>query len=214
MQALTLEFRRQLAGAAFESTAQYDRAISNYFSTINTPDDSPFPGNLGLSFMKQGEDLRYGENPHQQAAFYVEANAPTASVAKAEQLNGKELSYNNLLDLDAAFSIVREFTEPAAVVIKHTNPCGCAIGDSQSIAFEKAYAGDPISAFGSIIGFNRTVDAPTAELLAEPGRFIEAIIALMTLGKMPLRFLRRSQSGKTMSVYSKWVTSTIVTQLH
>ncbi len=176
-QGLTLEYRRQLAGAAFESTAQYDRAIANYFGKINTQDDSPFPATLGLTFTKQGKDLRYGENPHQKAAFYVEANAPSSSVARAEQLNGKELSYNNLLDLDAAFSIAREFDEPAAVVIKHTNPCGCAVGDSQSIAFEKAYAGDPVSAFGSIIGFNRTVDAPTAEIMCEPGRFIEAIIA-------------------------------------
>src|SRR5690606_3945645 len=97
--------------------------------------------------------------------------------ASAEQLNGKELSYNNLLDADAAVAIVREFSEPAAVVIKHNNPCGCAIGETLKEAFDKAYAGDPVSAFGSIISFNRAVDAETAELMCEPNRFIEAIIA-------------------------------------
>jgi len=174
---LSLECRRELAGAAFESTARYDRAISDYFAKINSEDEGEFAPQLSLSFKKQGEDLRYGENPHQAAAFYVESPAPAASIAAAEQLNGKALSYNNLLDVDAAFAIAREFDEPAAAVIKHSNPCGCAIGDSLAMAFEKAYAGDPISAFGSIISFNRIVDVPTAELLAEPGRFVEAIIA-------------------------------------
>ena len=121
--------------------------------------------------------LRYGENPHQQAAWYVEPNFPAASLSAAKQLGGKELSYNNLLDLDAALNIAREFTDPAAVVIKHNNPCGCGIGESLVTAFERAYAGDPVSAFGSIIGFNRPVDAATAEKLAEPNRFVEAIIA-------------------------------------
>ena len=174
--ALTLEFRRELARSAFEMTARYDRAISDYFATITGSAGDYFPQTLSLTLTKRS-DLRYGENPHQSAAFYVETSPPAASVAGAEQIHGKELSYNNLLDLDAALAIAREFTEPAAVVIKHTNPCGCAISDSLSLAFEKAYAGDPVSAFGSILGFNRTVDAPTAELLAEPGRFIEAIIA-------------------------------------
>lgn len=172
---LTLEFRRQLAGAAFESTARYDRAISNYFSKINDSNDE-YPSQLSLSFEKSA-DLRYGENPHQTAAFYVEASPSAASIASAEQLNGKELSYNNLIDVDAAFAIAREFSEPAAVVIKHTNPCGCAIAETLEDAFLNAYAGDPVSAFGSILGFNRTVDTATAERLAEPGRFVEAIIA-------------------------------------
>ncbi len=172
---LTLELRRQLAGAAFESTARYDRAISNYFAKINN-DQNEYPESLGLVFKKQN-DLRYGENPHQSAAFYVEPNPPAASIAGAEQLHGKELSYNNLIDVEAAFAIAREFADPAAVVIKHTNPCGCAIGSDLSEAFVNAYAGDPVSAFGSIIGFNRELDTKTAELLAEPGRFVEAIIA-------------------------------------
>ncbi|MCA8997542.1 MAG: bifunctional phosphoribosylaminoimidazolecarboxamide formyltransferase/IMP cyclohydrolase, partial [Planctomycetaceae bacterium] len=171
---LSVEIRRELAGAAFESTARYDRAIADYFA--QSLNDASFPEQLHLGFQKQA-DLRYGENPHQKAAFYVETNAPPASIASAKQRHGKELSYNNLLDLDAAFSIVREFSEPAAVVIKHTNPCGCAIGESLAEAFSKAYEGDPVSAFGSILSFNRPVDAATAELLAEPGRFVEAIIA-------------------------------------
>lgn len=173
---LTPEFRRDLAHAAFEMTATYDRAISNYFTRLKAAETAIFPDNLHLRFHKQS-DLRYGENPHQSAAFYVEAAPPQASVAAAEQLHGKELSYNNLLDLDAALALVREFADPAAVVIKHTNPCGCAIGKTLAEAFEYAYAGDPVSAFGSILAFNRDVDVTTAEKLAEPGRFIEAIIA-------------------------------------
>lgn len=172
---LSLELRRRLAGAAFESTARYDRAIANYFAELNSAAEE-YPEQLTLTFQKQN-DLRYGENPHQSAAFYVEADPPAASIASAEQLHGKELSYNNLIDVEAAFAIAREFDEPAAVVIKHTNPCGCAISDNLSTAFANAYAGDPISAFGSILGFNRALDVATAELLAEPGRFVEAIIA-------------------------------------
>ncbi|MCA9026731.1 MAG: bifunctional phosphoribosylaminoimidazolecarboxamide formyltransferase/IMP cyclohydrolase [Planctomycetaceae bacterium] len=178
---LTLEDRRELAGAAFEMTARYDQAIANYFVGLKTIEDSEqtssaFPEQLTLSFERKSV-LRYGENPHQGAAFYVESSPGPATVAAAEQRHGKELSYNNLLDLDAALAIVREFSEPAAVVIKHNNPCGCAIGDTLDAAFVKAYEGDPISAFGSIISFNRSVDTATAEQLCEPGRFIEAIIA-------------------------------------
>jgi phosphoribosylaminoimidazolecarboxamide formyltransferase/IMP cyclohydrolase len=170
--------RRELAAAAFEMTARYDRAISNYMHGLLAEGDEAadgFPKTLGLSFDKRSS-LRYGENPHQRAAFYVEPTFADSSLAAAEQLNGKELSYNNLLDLDAALSIVREFDGPAAAVLKHNNPCGCAIGANLAEAFDKAYAGDPVSAFGSIIGFNREVDLATAELLCEPGRFVEAII--------------------------------------
>jgi phosphoribosylaminoimidazolecarboxamide formyltransferase / IMP cyclohydrolase len=175
---LTLEAKRLLALDAFRMTARYDRAISDYFDRITATDEAlrPFPAELGLSFVRQ-EVLRYGENPHQAAAFYAERNPPLASLAAAEKLHGKELSYNNLLDLDAAMAIVREFTDPAAVVIKHNNPCGCAIGMALDEAFDKAYEGDPISAFGSVLGFNRTVDVKTAERLCEPNRFIESIIA-------------------------------------
>ena len=175
-------FRRKLAAAAFEVTARYDRAIATYMATITSSepgessDDSTFPDQLSLNFERRSA-LRYGENPHQSAAFYVEPTAPSTTLAGAVQKNGKELSYNNLLDLDAALSIVREFQEPAAVVIKHNNPCGCAIAESLADAFDRAYAGDPVSAFGSIISFNRPVDLPTAERLCEPNRFVEAIIA-------------------------------------
>ena len=184
---LSAEFRRKLASAAFEMTAQYDRAISNFFDTFThedsleegpecSSDDELFPLELALEFTREAQ-LRYGENPHQKAAFYVEPSAAADSLAKAKQLHGKELSYNNLLDLDAALNIVREFEAPAASVIKHNNPCGCGIGKTLAEAFEKGYEGDPMSAFGSIIGFNREVDLATAEKLCEPGRFIEAIIA-------------------------------------
>ena len=172
-------FRRRLAAAAFEMTATYDRAISNYMAQVTAKDAgevSSFGSRLSLSFRLQ-QELRYGENPHQRAAFYVEDAPSSTSIANARQLTGKELSYNNLLDLDAAKSIVSEFTQPAACVIKHNNPCGCAVGESLAIAFDKAYEGDPISAFGSIIGLNKTVDAATAEAMCVPGRFIEAIIA-------------------------------------
>lgn len=176
-------FRRELTAAAFEMTACYDRAISNYMAGLvaEEPRESErrsgdsFPERLDLSFRKRSS-LRYGENPHQNAAFYVEPDFSSSSLAAAEQLNGKELSYNNLLDLDAALSIVREFSEPAAAVLKHNNPCGCAIAGTLAEAFDKAYAGDPVSAFGSIISFNRELDQETAERLCEPGRFVEAII--------------------------------------
>lgn len=177
--ALTDDFRRELALAAFEMTAQYDRAIADYFADLQehtASETQPLPATLNLSF-RQEMPLRYGENPHQKAAWFVELDAPAASLSATKQLHGKELSYNNLLDLDSALNIVREFEEPAAAVLKHNNPCGCGIGENLAIAFERAYAGDPVSAFGSIIGFNRPVDAATAEKLAEPNRFVEAIIA-------------------------------------
>jgi phosphoribosylaminoimidazolecarboxamide formyltransferase/IMP cyclohydrolase len=135
-----------------------------------------FGHRLSLTYRLQ-QELRYGENPHQRAAFYVEDRPSTTSLASAQQLNGKELSYNNLLDLDAAKSIVSDYTQPAACVIKHNNPCGCAVAENLADAFEKAYEGDPVSAFGSIIGLNRIVDVATAERMCVPGRFIEAIIA-------------------------------------
>ena len=172
-------FRRKLAAAAFETTASYDRAIADYMAKItsDTPEaDAAWGQRLNLSFTLK-DSLRYGENPHQKAAFYVEDDAPKTSVAHAKQLNGKELSYNNLMDLDSAKLIVAEFDQPAACVIKHSNPCGCAIGNTLAEAFENAHAGDPVSAFGSIIGLNKIVDAATADRLCEPGRFIEAIIA-------------------------------------
>jgi phosphoribosylaminoimidazolecarboxamide formyltransferase/IMP cyclohydrolase len=172
--ALTLSTRERLAGAAFERTAAYDRAIARYFAQRSSPED--FPSHLELQFERRST-LRYGENPHQKAAFYVEPKNGRASVATAEILHGKELSFNNILDLDSALNLVREFNEPAAVVIKHNNPCGAAVGASLAEAFGKAYEGDLLSAYGGVIAFNREIDEATANLVTEPKRFIECIIA-------------------------------------
>ncbi len=176
---LSFPFRRHLAAAALEMTARYDRAIADYMTGLTNPDsaaDPAFPSVLSLKYERRSA-LRYGENPHQRAAFYVEANPPSSTLAAAKTLHGKELSYNNLLDLDAAMQIVREFRRPAACVIKHNNPCGCAVGDNLAESYVKADGGDPVSAFGSVLGFNRSVDLETADQLCVPGRFIEAIIA-------------------------------------
>jgi phosphoribosylaminoimidazolecarboxamide formyltransferase/IMP cyclohydrolase len=169
----TLATRQSLAAAAFARTAAYDAAIAAYFAGRQT---EPLPESLRLRFNRR-QMLRYGENPHQHAAWYVEPQAHHACVATAEVLGGKELSYNNLLDLDSALNLVREFAEPAAVVLKHNNPCGAAVGQTLEQAFERAYEGDPLSAFGGILGFNREVDEATAMRVTEPGRFIECIIA-------------------------------------
>lgn len=170
---LTLPTRERLAGVAFARTAAYDAVIAGYFA--KKVDDS-LPPRLTLTF-QQKQTLRYGENPHQPAAFYREPNVNHACVASAEVLHGKELSYNNILDLDSALNLVREFTEPAAVVIKHNNPCGAAIASTLADAFAHAYEGDPVSAFGGILAFNREVDEATAMQITEPNRFIECIIA-------------------------------------
>jgi phosphoribosylaminoimidazolecarboxamide formyltransferase/IMP cyclohydrolase len=172
--ALSAETRERLAAAAFARTAAYDRAISAYFAGRARPE--PMPAVLDLRFERR-MSLRYGENPHQQAAFYVEPGFQGACVATAESLHGKELSYNNILDLDSAFNLVREFTGPAAIVIKHNNPCGAAVGATLEEAFRKAYEGDPLSAYGGVLGFNREIDEATATQITEPNRFVECIIA-------------------------------------
>lgn len=170
----SLALRRRLAGEAFARTAEYDRAIAGYFA--DDSDRGSFPALLSLSLRRKAV-LRYGENPHQQAALYADPNSRGAHLVSARQLNGKELSYNNLLDLDSALAIVRALPRPAAVVIKHNNPCGAATGETLCQATEKALLGDPVSAFGSVIGFNRCVDEATAEYLCTPGLFVEAIVA-------------------------------------
>ncbi len=172
--ALSAATRERLAAAAFARTAAYDRAIAAYFTRRSDTND--FPGLLELRFEKK-IPLRYGENPHQAAAFYVEPGVAHPCVATAEPLHGKELSYNNILDLDSAFNLVREFAEPAAVVIKHNNPCGAAVGATLEEAFRKAYEGDPLSAYGGVLAFNREVDEATATQITEPKRFIECVIA-------------------------------------
>ena len=170
----SLALREQLAAAAFSSTAAYDRAIAAYFNEEGG--EAKFPDQMTLQLERQAE-LRYGENPHQAAAVYQVRGATGASLMTAQQLNGKELSYNNLLDLDSALQIARSFDQPAVSVIKHNNPCGAAVAESISDATAKAMAGDPLSAFGSVLGLNREVDDATAELLSEPGLFVEAIVA-------------------------------------
>lgn len=171
----SLELRRELMAEAFLHTADYDRVISRYFLQERSP-ASDFPPQLQLSLTKKF-DLRYGENPHQAAALYSQPGAQTANLVSARQLNGKELSYNNLLDLDSALSIVRGLPDPSVSVIKHNNPCGAASADTLAAATQNAFAGDPVSAFGSVLAFNRTVDAASAEYLSTPGLFVEAIVA-------------------------------------
>ena len=179
---LTYETRFNLAIKAFEHTAAYDGMIANYFGTMVPPyhgeTDKPaghFPRTLNLSFIKK-QDMRYGENSHQQAAFYIEETLKEASVATAQQLQGKALSYNNIADTDAALECVKEFAEPACVIVKHANPCGVAIGDTILNAYERAYKTDPTSAFGGIIAFNRELDAETAQAIISR-QFVEVIIA-------------------------------------
>jgi phosphoribosylaminoimidazolecarboxamide formyltransferase/IMP cyclohydrolase len=171
---LSLATREALAAAAFARTAAYDQAIATYFAGRGAADR--FPAEWALRVQRR-QTLRYGENPHQAAAFYTEVPTPPGSLAAAEILHGKELSYNNLLDLDSAMNLVCEFAEPAAIVIKHNNPCGAAVAATVEEAFRKAYEGDPLSAFGGILGFNRIVDEGAAMQISEPNRFVECIIA-------------------------------------
>lgn len=172
--ATTPELRKRLAQAAFARTSRYDQAISSYLAKQISGDTFPASWPVGL---RHKESLRYGENPHQLAALYAQEGATGANLVSAEQLVGKELSYNNLLDLDSALVIVRSLDDAACVVIKHNNPCGAASAAELSVATRRALDGDPVSAFGSVLGFNRPVDAATAEVLSEPGRFVEAIVA-------------------------------------
>ena len=172
--ALTLQLRRSLARDAFAHTAAYDAAIARYFAEHDGA--ATFPETIS-STMKRVSELRYGENPHQRAALYIDPKHKDVSAVSARQLNGKELSYNNYLDLDAALTMCRSFERPAAAVLKHNNPCGAAVADSIEEAVRKGMEGDPLSAFGSIIGVNRELDEAAANYLAQPGLFVEAIIA-------------------------------------
>ncbi|HZZ70872.1 MAG TPA: bifunctional phosphoribosylaminoimidazolecarboxamide formyltransferase/IMP cyclohydrolase [Pirellulales bacterium] len=172
--ATTEELRRRLAGEAFQMTARYDRTIADYFGKLETPAD--FPAEMNL-LLRRKAILRYGENPHQPGALYASGSSAAPSLVAARQLNGKELSYNNLLDLDSALAMVRSAPAPAAAVIKHNNPCGAATAAELADALRRGLAGDPQSAFGSVIAVNRPVDAAAAEVLCEPGLFIEAIAA-------------------------------------
>lgn len=173
---VTKETRFDLAVKAFEHTSNYDGAIANYLGKINNDgSQSNFPRTINMQFDKV-QEMRYGENPHQQAAFYKEANPAEVSVASATQIQGKELSYNNVADTDAALECVKSFEEPACVIVKHANPCGVAISDTVMGAYDLAYKTDPTSAFGGIIAFNRPLDeAVAAEIIKR--QFVEVIIA-------------------------------------
>jgi phosphoribosylaminoimidazolecarboxamide formyltransferase/IMP cyclohydrolase len=174
--------RLYFAQKAFRHTARYEAAIAGYFAQVEAREggyavaetDDVFPYRLSLSYEKI-QDLRYGENPHQRAAFYSDMGSTLYSVAAARKHQGKELSFNNILDLDAAWRLVTELDDTACVIIKHTNPCGVALGDTGLEAYERAWSCDPTSAFGGIVAFNRRVDAETARKLA--GVFVEAVIA-------------------------------------
>jgi phosphoribosylaminoimidazolecarboxamide formyltransferase/IMP cyclohydrolase len=183
---LTYAQRFDLALKAFEHTAAYDGMIANYLGTINqaadtlsTHDRGSFPRTFNTQFIK-AQEMRYGENPHQSAAFYIESKSQEASVATASQLQGKELSFNNVADTDAALECVKSFEAPACVIVKHANPCGVAVAAEEDggirKAYDLAYATDSESAFGGIIAFNRELDAETAKAIVER-QFVEVIIA-------------------------------------
>ncbi|MGQ0501332.1 MAG: bifunctional phosphoribosylaminoimidazolecarboxamide formyltransferase/IMP cyclohydrolase [Panacagrimonas sp.] len=194
---LSRETRFRLSVAAFNRIAQYDGAISDYLSAINADGShSLFPAQVNGRFVKV-QDLRYGENPHQQAAFYRDLYPAPGTLATFTQLQGKELSYNNIADADAAWECVREFDAPACVIVKHANPCGVAVAADAGAAYDLAYATDPTSAFGGIIAFNRRLDRATAERIVSR-QFVEVILApevdedalAVTAAKTNVRVLR------------------------
>jgi phosphoribosylaminoimidazolecarboxamide formyltransferase / IMP cyclohydrolase len=168
---LTLQTRTRLAAKAYALTARYDAAISTWFA-LRTYEG--FPPAWRDAYEKV-MDLRYGENPHQRAAFYARVGSPTHLLEGVSQLHGKELSFNNLLDLDSARALVEEFAEPACAIVKHNNPCGCALGEDAQLAYARAYACDPMSAYGGVIALNRPVDVACARRLDE--QFIEVLLA-------------------------------------
>nr|WP_099046354.1 bifunctional phosphoribosylaminoimidazolecarboxamide formyltransferase/IMP cyclohydrolase [Terribacillus goriensis] len=204
---LSYEAKRRLAGKVFRHTANYDAMIASYFAELNEEHDTE---TLTLTYEKV-QSLRYGENPHQAAAFYKDPIVKGASIANAKQLHGKELSYNNIQDANAALEIVMEFQEPAAVAVKHMNPCGVGIGETISNAFQKAFEADSTSIFGGIVALNREVDRDTAlqlkeiflEIVIAPG-FTEEAMALLT-EKKNIRLLELAadaiqQTKKVVSV--------------
>ena len=221
----SLDTRFDLAIAAFEHTAQYDGMIANYFGKM-VPDyteeaakETKFPRTINMQFSKK-QDMRYGENSHQDAAFYVENDVTEASVATAKQLQGKALSYNNIADTDAALECVKEFEAPACVIVKHANPCGVSVGDNILDAYDRAFKTDPTSAFGGIIAFNRELDGDTAEAIIAR-QFVEVIIApsiseeaaQIVSAKQNVRLLECGQwQGKTTGVDIKRVNGGVLIQ--
>jgi phosphoribosylaminoimidazolecarboxamide formyltransferase/IMP cyclohydrolase len=208
--ALSDATRFSLAVAAFNRISNYDAAISDYLSSLQ-PDGSraEFPAQANGRFVKL-QDLRYGENPHQRAALYRDLYPAPGSLVSAKQVQGKELSYNNLADADAAWECVKSFDEPACVIVKHANPCGVAVGRDGAEAYAKAFATDPTSAFGGIIAFNRTVDAATAQAVSK--QFVEVLIAPAYAGdaltvlaaKANVRVLEISLAGVKPGAATAW----------
>jgi phosphoribosylaminoimidazolecarboxamide formyltransferase/IMP cyclohydrolase len=191
---LSLDYRRRLASRAFAHTAGYDTVIASYLTS--KCDDSPF----GERFFYSGqriETLRYGENPHQAAAFFRDRRAPPGSLAAARKLQGKALSYNNIADIDAALECVRQFEAPACVIVKHANPCGVAVDDNILRAYERARSTDPTSAFGGIIAFNRALDGKTARAIIDR-QFVEVIVA-PTVDDAALDALREKQNVRVLA---------------
>jgi phosphoribosylaminoimidazolecarboxamide formyltransferase / IMP cyclohydrolase len=168
---LSMATRERLAGKAYATTARYDAAISGWFAQRAGED---FPAQRTCAYEKTAE-LRYGENPHQRAAYYRQVGAPTHLLSGVEQLHGKELSFNNLLDLSSARELVEDFAEPACAIVKHNNPCGCALGRDAARAYERAFACDPVSAFGGVIALNRACDLACAQAIS--GQFVEVLLA-------------------------------------
>ena len=194
---LSLQTKRLLALEAFQHTAQYDAAISHYLSGAFGAD--PFSGEMAFGGQKI-QELRYGENPLQKAAFYRSGIPTSGTVANAKQLHGKELSYNNIVDVDAAWKLVNEFAQPAAAIIKHTNPCGTAIGETLSEAYRRAYEADSVSAFGGIIAVNRPMDKKTAEQIVTT--FMEAVIA-PSFSEESLEILKTKKNLRLLEIGEK-----------
>jgi phosphoribosylaminoimidazolecarboxamide formyltransferase/IMP cyclohydrolase len=198
---LSMPTRESLAAEAFAYTARYDTAVARWFAEKS----EDFPPLLVRAYEKV-TDLPYGENPHQRAAYYQQVGARMHLLSMVQQHHGKQLSFNNLLDLDSARAIVRDFDEPACVILKHNNPCGAAVGASALEAYERAFATDPLSAFGGVIAFNRAVDAATAERLSE--QFVEVLFApsyeegaLEILARKPsIRILESDERRATLAV--------------
>lgn len=174
---ISFRTRQEFAQKAYAHTAQYDAAIANYLQKQLTQEDNAFPAIFNAQWQKQ-QDLRYGENPHQKAAFYTDAQPPSGSIAAARQLQGKELSFNNIADADAALECIKAFPirQAACVIVKHANPCGVALGTSLLDAYKRAFETDPTSAFGGIIAFNQDLDATTLTQILDK-QFVEVIIA-------------------------------------
>ena len=220
---LSLATRLALARKAFARTARYDGEIATELerlaanASVSLGPLAPLPERLHMA-LERKQAMRYGENPHQAAALYIPAGAPASGLAGAQQLQGKELSYNNLVDLDAAWGLAREFREPAAILIKHNNPCGAAEQASLRDAYVRALACDPLSAFGSVIAFNRTLDVPTAEEAAK--LFVECMVApgyekeaLEKLGpKKNLRLLELSSAHERRELELKRISGGVLVQ--